>query len=166
MRPSCGGAVDPNYTITYVGGSVAITTANLTVTASSGSMAYGGAVPTISAGYTGFVNRDTASSLSVQPTCSTTATRSSPGGIAVPDVVQRCRRPELRHLLRHGVVIVGSATLTVTASSGPMTYGGTVPTITPSYSGFVNSDTASSLTMPPTCSTTATSASSVRGRPM
>ena len=38
-----------------------------------------------------------------------------------------------------------------------MTYGGTPPTITPSYSGFVNGDTAASLTTPPTCSTTATS---------
>ena len=32
--------------------------------------------------------------------------------------------------------------LSISASSGTMTYGGTVPTITPSYSGFVNSDTA------------------------
>jgi hypothetical protein len=40
-----------------------------------------------------------------------------------------------------------------------MTYGGTVPAITPSYSGFVNSDSATSLTDAPTCSTTATSSS-------
>ena len=38
-----------------------------------------------------------------------------------------------------------------------MTYGGTVPTVTPGYSGFVNGDSASSLTTTPTCSTTATS---------
>jgi hypothetical protein len=50
-------------------------------------------------------------------------------------------------------------TLTITASSGSMTYGGTVPTITPSYSGFVNGDTPASLTTAPTCSTTATSSS-------
>ena len=34
---SCGGAVDPNYAITYAGGSVTVTTAGLTITASSGS---------------------------------------------------------------------------------------------------------------------------------
>ena len=55
---------------------------------------------------------------------------------------------------------VGTAPLTITASSPPMTYG-SVPTITPLYSGFVNGDTASSLTTPPTCSTTATSSSPV-----
>jgi len=49
--------------------------------------------------------------------------------------------------------------LTITASSASMTYGGTPPTITASYSGFVNGDTSSSLTTPPTCSTTATSTS-------
>ncbi len=42
-----------------------------------------------------------------------------------------------------------------------MTYGDTAPTITPSYSGFVNGDDASSLTTAPTCSTAATSSSPV-----
>ena len=42
-----------------------------------------------------------------------------------------------------------------------MTYGGTAPTVTPSYSGFVNGDTAASLTTQPTCSTTATSSTPV-----
>jgi autotransporter-associated beta strand protein len=42
-----------------------------------------------------------------------------------------------------------------------MVYGGTLPTLTASYSGFVNGDTSASLTTPPTLSTTATSASPV-----
>ena len=46
-----------------------------------------------------------------------------------------------------------------------MTYGGSTPTITASYSGFVNGDTAASLTTPPTCSTAATSASPVGSYP-
>ena len=45
-----------------------------------------------------------------------------------------------------------------------MTYGGSVPTITAGYSGFVNGDSASSLTTKPTCSTTATSSSPVSAR--
>ena len=40
-----------------------------------------------------------------------------------------------------------------------MTYGGTPPAITPAYTGFVNGDTAGSLSTAPSCSTTATSAS-------
>ncbi len=40
-----------------------------------------------------------------------------------------------------------------------MTDGDAAPAITPSYEGFVNGDTAASLTTAPTCSTTATSSS-------
>ena len=58
-----------------------------------------------------------------------------------------------------GTITVGPAPLSIAASSGTMTYGGTVPTITPSYSGFVNGDSAASLTTPPTCGTAATSSS-------
>ena len=46
-----------------------------------------------------------------------------------------------------------------------MTYGDTPPTITPTYSGFVNHDTPASLTTQATCTTTATSASAVSGNP-
>jgi hypothetical protein len=56
-------------------------------------------------------------------------------------------------------ITVAGAPLTITASSATMTQGGTVPTITPSYSGFVNHDTASSLTTQPTCFTQAMSSS-------
>jgi MBG domain (YGX type)/Pentapeptide repeats (8 copies)/Carboxypeptidase regulatory-like domain/Bacterial Ig domain len=56
--------------------------------------------------------------------------------------------------------------LTITASSGTMTYGGTVPAFTPSYSGFINDDTASSLTTQPICTTTATASSPVGTYPI
>ena len=75
---SCGGAVDSNYTIAYVNGSVTVDTAPLTITPQASTMAYGGTVPTITPGYSGFVNGDSASSLTTPPTCSTTATSSDP----------------------------------------------------------------------------------------
>ena len=53
---------------------------------------------------------------------------------------------------------VSPAPLSIAASSAAMTYGGTVPAITPSYTGFVGNDGPSSLSVPPSCSTTATSA--------
>ncbi len=56
---------------------------------------------------------------------------------------------------------VDQAPLVVTASSGSTTYGSGPPTITPSYSGFVNGDDPTALTTPPTCSTTATASSPV-----
>jgi hypothetical protein len=75
---TCGGAVDANYTISYVPGVVTVDPATLTITASSPAMNYGATAPTITPLYSGFENGDGASSLSGQPTCSTTATSSSP----------------------------------------------------------------------------------------
>ena len=55
------------------------------------------------------------------------------------------------------------APLTIAADSQSMTYGAAVPTLTASYSGFVNGDTPASLNPQPTLSTTATSASAPGG---
>ncbi len=49
---------------------------------------------------------------------------------------------------------ITKAPLTITASSPTITYGDAVPAISPSFSGFVNGDTASSLSPGPTCSVT------------
>jgi len=156
---SCSGAVDPNYSFTYVNGSVTVDPAPLSIAASSDSMTYGGTTPTITASYSGFVNGDSASSLTTQPTCSTTATSSSPAG-AYTSSCSGAVDPNYTISFTQGAVVIGTAVLVVSASSDSMTYGGTTPTITASYSGFVNNDNASSLTTQPTCSTTATSSSS------
>jgi hypothetical protein len=55
--------------------------------------------------------------------------------------------------------------LTITSGSPTTTYGSTLPTIAPSYSGFIFGDSASSLTTQPACTTTATSASNVGSYP-
>ena len=51
-----------------------------------------------------------------------------------------------------GTLTVNPAALTITANNQSMTYGGTMPTLTASYSGFVNGDTNASLTTAPTVS--------------
>lgn len=56
---------------------------------------------------------------------------------------------------------IDPAALTVTAENKQMTYGGDLPVLTVSYSGFVDSDDATDLTTPPTIITTATATSSV-----
>ena len=55
---------------------------------------------------------------------------------------------------------VSKAVLSITASSHTVAYGDAIPTITPTYSGFVNGDTSSVIT-PPTCSTTYTTTTAV-----
>jgi hypothetical protein len=126
----------------------------LTITASNASMTYGGAVPTITPGYSGFVNGDM--SPTTAPTCSTTATSASPAG-SYPSTCSGAADANYSSIAYvPGSVTVTAAPLTITASNATMVYGETVPIITPSYSGLENGHYPST---PPTCSTTATSAS-------
>ena len=53
----------------------------------------------------------------------------------------------------NATLTVSLPTLTITASSATITYGSAVPPVTPSYMGFVNGDSPSSLRTRPTCST-------------
>jgi hypothetical protein len=78
---TCSGGVAPNYTFDYVAGALTVTPAPLTITASSGSANIGGTIPAVTAAYTGFVNGDSSTSLTTAPTCSTTATSSSPAAV-------------------------------------------------------------------------------------
>jgi uncharacterized repeat protein (TIGR02543 family) len=58
-------------------------------------------------------------------------------------------------------VTVSKATLGITASSHTVAFGDAIPTITPSYLGFVNSEDSSVLLTAPSCSTTYTATTSV-----
>ena len=60
---------------------------------------------------------------------------------------------------------VTPAPLTITADNQTKVYGAALPTLTASYTGFVNGDTSASLTTQPTLSTTATVSSHVAGSP-
>ena len=163
---SCSGASDPNYTIAYATGTVTVTKAPLTVTASSGSMTYGGTPPVVTPVYNGFKNGDSASSLASQATCSTTATSTSPASPPTyPTTCTGASGSNYAVSYVAGAITINRAALTVTASNASSTYGTTPPAIIPGYAGFVNGDTALSLTTKPTCTTTATSSSPVSGSP-
>ena len=64
-----------------------------------------------------------------------------------------------------GSFTVTTAPLTITANNQTKVYGAALPTLTASYSGFVNGDTSASLTTQPTLTTTATASSHVAGNP-
>ena len=70
------GAAD--YTISYVAGALTVTPVALTITAVNQTSVYGAALPALAATYAGFVNGDTAASLTTQPTLSTTAASRQP----------------------------------------------------------------------------------------
>jgi hypothetical protein len=69
-----------NYSITYVNGHLTVKKAPLLITAVSQTTVAGRAIPPLAATYSGFVNGDSASSLTTQPSISTTATSTSPPG--------------------------------------------------------------------------------------
>src|SRR6185295_15916825 len=79
---TASGAVssNANYTINYVSGTLTVTPAVLTVTATNKTRTYGAPSPTFTASFAGFVNGDTAASLGGTLVVNTTATASSPVG--------------------------------------------------------------------------------------
>ena len=150
--------------------------APLTITADNQTKVYGAALPTLTASYTGFVNGDTSASLTTQPTLTTTATassqcRGSPYAITASGAVDS----DYSISYASGLLTVTPVALTITADNQTKVYGAALPTLTASYSGFVNGDTSASLHTQPTLSTTATATSHVpaalrhhrqrRGRP-
>jgi uncharacterized repeat protein (TIGR01451 family) len=138
------------------------TTTNVTVptplliTASPTTTTYGGATPTVTPEYTPSIG----SELTTPPTCASTVTAAtSVGTYSGANTCSGASDPAYIITYAPGTAVVDPAPLTVTASSGSFTQGGTPPTITVQYSGFQNGDSVSSLTTPPTCSTTATNTS-------
>lgn len=131
----------------------------LVVTASSGSRAYGASNPSFSVSYSGFVGGDNASSLSVQPVASTSASAgSNVGSYAVVPSVGVSTNYAFSYV--NGTLTVTSVGLTITVNNFSRQYGATGPTFTATYSGFVNGNTPASLNTLPTFSTTAVSNSS------
>src|SRR5262249_6259056 len=70
-------AVAGDYTITFTGANLSVTPAPLTITAGNASKVYGAPVPPLTVSYSGFVNGDTAASLTTPPSLSTAATATS-----------------------------------------------------------------------------------------
>ncbi len=157
---TASGAASANYTISYAGGTLTVSPAALTITAANASKPYGAAVPALTASYSGFVNGDSAGSLTTPPTLTTTATAASPVG-SYPITASGAASPNYTITYASGTLSVNAAALTISAVNASKLYGAAVPALTASYSGFVNGDTASSLTTPPTLTTAATAASPV-----
>ena len=137
--------------ISYGDGTFTVTQAALTITADDQSNVYGSALPTLTASYTGFVNGDTAASLTSQPTLTTTATASShvagsPYAIAASGAV------DADYSINYvaGSLTITQAALTVTAVNQTKAYAAALPSLTASYTGFVNGDTSASLMTQPT----------------
>jgi gliding motility-associated-like protein len=163
---TAGGALAANYTIYYdITGTLSVTPAALTVTAANKSKTYGSANPALTATYSGFVNGETAASLTTQPTIATTAATTSPIG-TYPVTASGAASPNYTISYAAGSLTVAPATLIITAANKSKSYGSANPALTVSYSGFKNSETNAVLTTQPTIATTATTTSPVGTYPV
>jgi len=142
---TCSGASDPNYSITYLGGTLSIRPAPLTVVAPSVTFTYGDAIPaTFTPTYVGLVNGDT------QPATPATCTSTAHTGSGVGTYPIVCSgASDLNYTISYASapVTVTPVPLTVIVNSVTETYGGGVPA--PTYSGLVNGDIQPAT--PPTC---------------
>ena len=133
------GAVDLNYTISYVAGKLTVTKAILTITAEHKSKLYGAAVPALTYKYLGLVNGDVAPS--TLPTIVTTALASSPVD-SYPITVSAAADANYTINYVPGILKVDKAPLIITAENKTKVYGTANPTLTYTYSGLVNGDLA------------------------
>jgi hypothetical protein len=139
-----------NYSIPLIFGTLDVTKAPLSVTASSPSITYGDPAPTISASYDGFVNSQGVGAIGQLATCTTDYVQ----GDGVGTYGTHCSGASATNYkfnYTDGSVTVGPATLHVAPVGNSMTYGGTVPTISSNITGFVSGDQPSVVTVQPTC---------------
>jgi hypothetical protein len=143
-----------------VNDSFTVNQAVLTVTANNASMTYGGTLPAFTASYTGFVNGDGQGVLNGAASLTTTATSSSPvGNYTITAAQGTLTAQNYTFAFVNGTLTINKAVLTVTANNASMTYGGTLPAFTASYTGFLNGDGQDVLSGAPSLTTTATSGS-------
>ena len=154
-----------NYSINYQPGTLYVDSAQLTVTAGDASMTYGGQVPALGVSYSGFVNGDDVSKLSSRGSATTTATSASAAG-SYPISAGNVKADNYSMRYQSGTLTVLPAQLTITAGDASMTYGGPVPSLGVTYSGFVNGDDESKLISSASATTTATSASAAGTYPI
>jgi hypothetical protein len=152
---TASGAAASNYEISYVPGTLQVNPVALVITADDKSKLYGAALPSLTVSYAGFVNGDSASSLTTPPTTSTTA-KSSSSVSTYPITASGALDADYTISYKLGSLSVTTASLTIKADDKSKIAGAANPPLTFTAAGFVNGDTAASLTTQPVVSTTAT----------
>lgn len=154
------GALDNNYTFSYVNGTLTVNKAALVATANNASRAYGDANPALGVTYTGFKNGETASVIDTQATASTLANATS-GVNTYAITASGAVDNNYSFTYADGTLTVNKAMLTATAANVSREYGDANPSIGVIYSGFKNGETASVIDVGATGSSAATGTTNV-----
>ena len=168
---SLSGADAGNYVISPLTEATAsITPAPLTITANPGTMTYGGTLPTLTDSVNGLVGSDTVGTALSGSLETTASSRMSVGDYPITQGTIAAVDGDYAITFVGANLSITPAPLTITANDATKFFGApistsstglTQPTLTASYSGFVNGDTVSSLTTPAVLMTTATASSPV-----
>jgi len=161
------GLSSSNYMIHFNPGVLEITKATLLVNAVDASKIYGEAEPTFTWTYSGFANGETSVAVSGTASCSRVA------GESVGDYTITCAPGSLIStnysfaVGSNATMTIKPASLTVTADDQSRLYGSANPVLTETISGFILGENLliSDVVGVPSCTTTATAASTVLGSP-
>jgi sugar lactone lactonase YvrE len=168
IQASLGTLVAENYRFAFAASVLTINKAIIVVTAGNVSSTYGSNIPALPYSMIGFLNGDTAAT-AVQgwPSMNVAANaKSVPGSYIIVPSLGSLNSKNYAFDFVNGVLTIGKSALTVTPTAPSMTYGGKLPTLAYTYSGFVNGDSNAALTGAPKIATTATSASSAGKYPI
>ena len=164
--PTLGTLNASNYDFgPFLKGTLTVNPAALTIIADNQGKVYGAPLPNLTATYRGFVNGDTAASLTTQATFSTGATTGSTVG-NYPITVAGATGSNYTIGFLNGSLMVTPAPVSISGNNLAIVYGTALPVLTASYSGFVNGDTVSNLLTPAVLITTATPISPVGTYPI
>jgi hypothetical protein len=120
-----------DYTSASASGTFIIAPAPLSITADNKTMTYGGPLPTLTASYSGFVNGDTAASLTSPPTLSTLPANSRVGTYSI--TVSGAVDPDYAIAYVNGTLTITPAPLTISADNQTKVYGASLPALTASF---------------------------------
>lgn len=139
---TASGAIDNNYSFTYIDGTLTIGKAMLTATAGNATRIYGDANPAIGVTYTGFKNGQNASVIDVLASGNSAATGTTGVG-TIATTASGASDNNYDFTYVDGVLTINKATLIATAANATREYGDANPTIGVTYTGFKNGETDS-----------------------
>lgn len=139
------GVTDPNYTITFANGTLSIGKGILTIMAMDVSRIYGGANPSFSVSFSGFVNGEDESVLTSPVTFGAVAATDSPVG-TYQIVPSGATAPGYTIAFTNGTLSITRAALTITANDANRLYGAGNPVFGATFNGLVAGDTAADIT--------------------
>ena len=137
------GLTSANYNISFLGGTLSITKAALSVTADAKAKVYGSIDPAFTASYDGFVNGESPAVLGGALAFSRVAGENAGTYAITPSGLTS---GNYAITFNTSLLTITKAPLSITADSKTKVYGAADPALTVSYSGFVNGETPAVLT--------------------